>query len=287
MVMVVQMMGGSSVALRKTNKKLELQNEAMEFKEQFSDIIMQADYIRVQSKDNVTYTLDTSLDANNNRKRTKNSSGTLSGDLVSDNYPNYLKAGDSKLDIYINKADYTLYGKDKKDNNGVTNKYPNAVDNTIQSLRILTNGVNGGDPYYIIPEYIYVRYQFDAHDLDNKDDDTEKYAIYHFISDNNTYKVVADKGTLNDVYHMTNDGYAEAKGKVNGKKDYDGLVSKNVKDVYLSADTNANTIYVDMVFEMAKYLGQTYNYYDAIVLRNTYAMTGSPNRVYYINNTTP
>ena len=114
MVMVVQMMGSSSVALRRTNKKLELQTEALEFREHFSDIVMQARYVRVQSEDNKTYSLDTGIDASdhNNRKRNKSDIGTVStGALVSDNYPNYTVAGDNNFDIYMNKGTYTLYRK--------------------------------------------------------------------------------------------------------------------------------------------------------------------------------
>lgn len=277
MVAVVQMMGSSSVALRKTRKKLELQTEALEFREHFSDIIMQAKYIRVQSADNKTYTLDTGIDSSdhNNRKRTKTPAGSITtGALVSDSYPNYIVAGDTNFDIYMNKATYTLYGKNSSGKQSIE-------DANVQSMRVLTDGAPEGSPYYIIPSYIYVRYQTDT------TNNTEQYAIFHFVSDGSKYNVYADKGTIKNIDTATVDGFKDAKAKVDAKSGEDGLMSDKVKDAYFSADTIANTVYVDMQFENAKYINQTYEYRDTISLRNSYALTVPPSKMYMKETVSP
>ena len=277
LMMVVQMMGSSSVALRKTRKKLELQTEAMEFREQFSDILMQARYIRVMSEDKNTYTLDTSLDSTNNRrKRDVTAVGTVTGSLVSDNYPNLTAAGDKDLDIYMNKGTYTLYGKDR-----LGTQYPASIDSMIQSMRILTDGAPLGQSYYIIPSYIYVRYQMD------ETNNTEQYAMFHFVKDGDSYKVFVDKGTINNIDTSVVDGFFTAKSYVDSKAGLNGLMSDKVKDVYFSADVAANTVYVDIQFENAKYTNQTYEYRDAISLRNTYALSVPPNKMYMKETVTP
>lgn len=268
MVMVVQMMGSSSVALRKTRKKLELQNEAMEFREQFSDVVMQATYIRVLTKDSKLYTLDTGLSDKNGRKRDIADAGDILGTLVTDGYPDYTHPANRKLDIFMNRNDYTLFGRDE------TGDYPRPIGPE-QSFRILTNGTTAGKPNYVIPAYIYVRYQ------PTLDGDravvAEEYAIYHFTDDN---KVYVAKGTITDAKTSANDGFAAAKASVDGAGGYNGLMSDKVNDVYFSADVDANTVYIDIQFENAKYINQTYEYRDSIVLRNTYTLTVPPNKMY-------
>lgn len=283
MVMVVHIMSGSSVALRRTDKKLELQSEAMEFKEHFSDIIMQARYIRVESLDNNIYKLDTNLNdtGKKNRKRDVNADATLTlaGTLVSDNYPNYSKAGNGNLDIYMKADNFTLYGKDE-----TGKQYPSSIDSTKQSFRILTNNSVDGDPYYVIPEYVYAIYDYDPDDPSNPDDGNGvyTYAIYHFVHDGvtDTYEVYCALGTVTDVVSLSDDGFTSAKANVDGMTKPTGLISEDVNDIYISADTDANTVYVDMQFENSRYLGQTYDYSDAIVLRNTHALTVSPNKMF-------
>ena len=278
LVMVVQMMGNSSVALRKTRKKLELQTEAMEFREQFSDILMQANYIRVMSADKVTYTLDTGIDSTNKNKRKRDVTavGTVTGSLVSENYPNQTAPGDANLDIYMNQGTYTLYGKDRSGT-----QYPVSIDPMIQSMRILTDGAPLGQSYYIIPSYIYVRYQRD------ETNNTEQYAMFHFVKDGDSYKVFVDKGTINNIDTSVVDGFFTAKSYVDSKAGINGLMSDKVKDVYFSADVAANTVYVDIQFENAKYINQTYEYRDAISLRNTYALSVPPNKMYMKETVTP
>ncbi len=277
MVMVVQMMGNSSVILRKTNKKLELQTEALEFREQFSDIIMQATYIRAESGDNSMYRLDTNIDASNhnNRKRTALFMGVCEDSLVSDNYPNYTVAGDNGYDIYMNDDDYTLYCIDSS---GTKHE----SGSTIQSFRKLLDGANAGEPRYIKPTYVYVRYQR------NNAAKTERYAIFRFVADGGKYKVYVAKGTINNIDTAANDGFSAAKTAVDAKATAagdDGLMSDKVKDVYFSADSLGNTVFIDMQFENATYIRQTYEYRDTISLRNSYALTVPPSKMF--KKTTP
>jgi len=202
MVMVVQMMGNSSVILRKTNKKLELQTEALEFREQFSDIVMQATYIRVETADKKTYTLDTGIDssAKNKRKRIATSVGDINGTLVSDNYPNYKLAGSNNYDIYMKSADYTLYCIDNTKTVHNSDSY--------QSFRKLLDGVSSGNPYYVKPSYIYIRYHID------NSANTENYAIFRFVDNSGSYSVFADKGTITNTNTATDDGFNAAKTAV-------------------------------------------------------------------------
>ena len=287
MVMVVQIMGGSSVALRKTNKKLELQSEAMEFKEHFSDIVMQARYIRVEVADGTFYTLDTNLSeiTTGIKKKDRNAIADttttlkLADTLVSDNYPDYSKAGNGNLDIYMKADNFTLYGKDESGN-----QYPASIDSTKQSFRILTSNSTTGKQYYVKPEYIYVIYKYDPDDPANPDDGNGvySYVIYRFDYDKTAkkYNVYCALGTVTDVSTLADDGFSVAKGEVDGMVKPSGLISENVKNVYFSADPDANTVYIDMQFQNANYTGQTYDYSDAIVLRNTHALTVSPNKMF-------
>ena len=53
-----------------------------------------------------------------------------------------------------------------------------------------------------------------------------------------------------------------------------------MSDCYFSADTEANTVFLDMLFENEKFEGYTYNYVEAIVLRNSNVLTVPPQQMY-------
>ena len=114
---------------------------------------------------------------------------------------------------------------------------------------------------------------------------TEKYAIFRFVENSGTYSVYADKGTINNINAASDDGFDTAKTAVDAKAGNTGLMSENVKDVYFSIDAVGNSAFVDMQFENAKYINQTYEYRDTISLRNTYAITVPPNKMYLKKNT--
>jgi prepilin-type N-terminal cleavage/methylation domain-containing protein len=295
MLMVIQFMGTTSGALNKTRKKLDLQTKAMEFREQFSDIMMQATYVRVESADKCTYTVDTALNDKNRKKRdVYKHSGTIQKYLVSDGYPNLLKAQPRNLDIYYDQSDYTLFGVD----NDAAGKpqYPTTINTEIQSFRVLENkitcsncgqvndwdnnkcsncdmtlGHDIGKTDYVIPKYIYVRYQPDV--VNN----VEKYAIFLF-KDNKVYMA---KGEIANFDTYTSDGMSAAVSAVNSKASADeAVLADNVKDFYFSADTGTNSVNVNLQLENTKYTVQTYDYSDTIKLRNTYALTVAPNKMY-------
>ena len=290
-VMVVQFMGAASVSLRKTRKKIDIQTEAMEFREQFSDVVMQATYIRVQTKDKKKYEIKTTLDsvslANRKKKEiTVTDKGSISGSLVVDNYPNYCVAEPRNLSIYMNENDFTLFGRDATG----ADKIP-SDSSSVQSFRVLRDGTSSGEPYYVKPQYIYVRYQptYDTNRYLKK----ENYAIYRITDDN---KIYVAKGTITNADTATDDGFLTAKAAVDAKSGYDGLMVQLMNYCYLSADTLANTIYIEMQLydteqpkarrgvedaaTAAKYTSYTYDYTDSIMLRNSYALTVAPNKMF-------
>ena len=312
MVMVVQFMGTASVSLRRTRKQMDLQTGAMEFREQLSDVLMQSTYVRVQTKDVNGYKIDTELETatiNKKRKRVDSASASPSNvtstalmtsgsnmTFVSDNYPSYCKAGSKDLDIYIDKNNFTLLGKDASGT-----QYPASVDNSIKSFRFLSDGVVSGDTYYVKPEYIYVRYH-PTYDIDGSGNTNniitkEYYAIYHFTSDNKVYMY---KGEVQTPNVATDDGFAYAVSKLqnetgeNASNDkYMGLMLDLVREVYVSFDTEANTVMLSAQLydsEQPKsrrglendsaYTKYIYDYEDSIVFRNSHALTVAPNKLY-------
>lgn len=312
MVMVVQFMGTASVSLRRTRKQMDLQTSAIEFREQLSDAMMQATYVRIQAEGADGYKLDTGLQTatvNKKRKRVELGSNTnitattlVSGvsDLtfVSDNYPSYCKSGSKDLDIYIN-SDNTLLGRDAS---GA--EYPSTSDDSIRSFRLLSEGVSSGDSYYIKPQYIYIRYQPEykvitnpgGNDTTDSSIEKEQYIIYHF----NNKKIYMYSGEVTDPDTATNDGFAAAvtalqneTGDVGKKDKYVGLLTDLIRELYISVDTEANTVKLsaqlydseqpksqrDTVND-AKYTKYIYDYEDSIVLRNAHSLTVAPNKLY-------
>lgn len=280
MIVVVQFMGTTSGALNKTRKKLDLQTKAMEFREQFSDIMMQATYVRVQVDDTSAYKLDTSLGGNNRRQRVQTSSTvTLKKYLASDSYPQYIKAEPRDMDIYMDSSNYTLFGSYEDPTTHKHTQYPSTVDDTIQSFRALGEDATLAEPNYVIPKYIFVRYQPGT---DGSGKKIEKYAIFYYKSDaSGDGKVYMAKGTFTETDKMTTDGMGQAIYAVESNASADSaLLADNVKDFYFSANADTNTVLVDLELENKKYTVQTYDYRDSIVLRNTYSLTVPPNRMF-------
>lgn len=277
MIMVIQFMSTSSGALSKTKKNLNLQTEAIEVGEQLTDAIAQATYIRVCTQDNVTYKLDNQLDSER-KKRTVTNEGTITGELVVDNYPNYLRAGTSDRQIILDDTNYTLV-----DTGG--SLYPKSGDEdptSVQSFRILTSNGVAGEPLYVKPKYIYVRYQKKVNGSES-----EAYVIYYF-KDKEVYMARGDVSDLEAVsvaegYGMA-DGYRAAVASVNtksaGADGENGLLTECVSDCYFSADTEENTVFLDMLFEDSRYSQYTYNYVETILLRNSNVLTVAPQKMY-------
>lgn|GEM_PF-1830997 len=291
MLMVIQFMGTTSGALNKTRKKLDLQTKAMEFREQFSDIMMQATYVSVEVADTDTYTVDTSLNDKNRKKRdvSTHRAGEIKQFLVSDGYMNLEKNGHRNLDVYYDANNFTLSGAD-------TGGFEITAPVNVQSFRILENTItcsncaqvnewdndkcanclnplphSGSKTDFVIPKYIYVRYQPDA------TTDVEKYAIFLYKDD----KVYMAKGEIAGYSSYEGDGMSTAKSAVDANASSgSGMLADNVKDFYFSADAGTNSVNVNLQLENTKYTVQTYDYFDTIKLRNTYALTVAPNKMY-------
>ncbi|MDD6071666.1 MAG: prepilin-type N-terminal cleavage/methylation domain-containing protein [Clostridiales bacterium] len=271
MIMVTQFMGTTSGALSKTKKNLSLQTEAMEVGEQLSDALAQATYIRVSTQDGKMYKLDNQLNAKNRKARSVSDGGSLSGQLVVDNYPNYLKNGTTDRKIILNDTDYTLV-----DESGAVYPLSGDEDGTaVKSFRILTKDGVAGEPLYVKPECIYLRYQKKIDGVE-----TEAYVIYYFKGN----EIYMDRGDVSAFGTGVADGYRIAEASVKTKaakgKGENGLLTECVKDCYLSADTEAETVFVDMLLEDSRYHKYTYNYAESVLLRNSNVLTVVPQKMF-------
>lgn len=276
MIMVTQFMSTTSGALSKTRKNLNIQTEAMEVGNQLSDALAQATYIRVCPQDDrATYELDNTLNSTGkkNKKRSATSSGTIEGQLVVDNYPNYL--GTTGRKIILDESNYTLV-----DESGT--RYPkDGEDGTaaVQSFRFLTKDKVAGSPLYVKPKYIYLRYQKKVNGTES-----EAYVIYYF-KDNEIYMVRGDMSNLMGTGGaLAADGYTKAVELVNAKAGMDkgenGLLTECVSDCYFSADTETNTVFLDMLLVDNRYKKYTYNYAETILLRNSNVLTVPPQKMF-------
>lgn len=268
MVAVVQFMSTSSGALAKTKKNLNLQTEAMEVGEQLSDSFAQATYIRVSTVDKVLYELDNNLGSNQRKKRAENSAGNISGDLVVDNYPNYLMPGVTDNKIILDDTNYTLV-------NESGTAYCDEGGAVVNSFRILTKNDVAGESLYVKPQYIYIRYQKKINGVES-----EAYVIYYF-KDKEIYMA---RGDMSGLAGAAADGYQAAVSVVNAKaampEGENGLLTECISDCYFSADTKENTVFIDMLLEDTRYHKYTYNYAETVLLRNSNVLTVVPQKMY-------
>lgn len=251
MLMVTQFMGTTSWALTKAKKNQNIQTEAMEIGSQFSDAFMQATYIRVQTQDGKIYELNTNMGANDRKQRVLTEVGTVGGDLVVDNYPNFLNHG-TNHQIILNETNYTLVKPDG-----------DPYQANVFSFRKLTHNIDPEDKsLYVEPKYIYMQYK--------KKDASTGYVVYYF----NDKKIYMNRPNLSSV---ATDGFTEAVASLSTNA---SLLTENMSDCYFSADTEANTVFLDMLFENEKFKGYTYNYVETIVLRNSNVLTVPPQQMY-------
>ena len=257
MLIVSQFMSNTSWALTKAKKNQNIQTEAMEVGSQFSDTLMQATYIRVRTQDGKMYDLDTSLGSNNRKQRALTDKGSVGGDLVVDNYPNCIDNATGRQ-IILND-DYQLVEDDGT---------PYQID--VVSFRKLMKDRSANEKsLYVEPEYIYVQYKKKSTNPGVTDDIT-CYVIYYFKG-NEVYM------NRSEVSPGATDGFAAAVNSLSSKA---SLLTDNVSDCYFSADTEANTVFLDMLFENEKFKGYTYNYVETIVLRNSNVLTVPPQQMY-------
>ncbi len=271
MIMVVQFMSTSSGAMSKNKRNLNLQTEAMEVGEQFSDAIIQATYIRVCTQDEKLYELNNELEAvgssgKKKKKRTAVYKGAIgNNELIVDNYPNYfLAAGAAQERIIL-------------DTTTAANKYKLVKEDgtpysDARSFRLLTSG--GSEPFYVKPKYIYLQYQKKV----NGGAEAPAYVIYRFEG-NRIYMFRGDVDTT-----VNNDGYNTAVANVTSA-DCPILteavaIDGSYPDCYLSANTKKNTVALDILFQDTRYNQYTYNYVESIQLCNSNVLTVAPNKMY-------
>lgn len=257
MLIVSQFMSNTSWALTKAKKNQNIQTEAMEVGSQFSDTLMQATYIRVRTQDGKMYDFDTSLGSNNRKQRALTDKGSVGGDLVVDNYPNCIDNATDRQIILNNN--YKLVANDG-------NAYQ---DDVVSFRKLMKNRSSNEKSLYVKPKYIYIQYKKKDTNPSATDDIT-CYVIYYF-KDNEVYM------NRSEVSPDKTDGFDAAVNSLSSKA---SLLTDNVSDCYFSADTEANTVFLDMLFENKKFKGYTYNYVETIVLRNSNVLTVPPQQLY-------
>ena len=265
MIMVTQFMSTTSWAVTRTKKNQSIQTEAMEVGSQLTDTLMQATYIRVQAQNNVLYEIETNV-SGSKKERNITSKNSVIGDLVVDDYPNYMNSSNRK--VILDESTYALVTE-----SGV--RYPIAGDadysygQAVQSFRSLKDGKAVDEkPYYINPKYIYVQYK-------QKDAGAyyDAYAIFKFEGN----AIYVNRGKMTDSGLDIGDGFKAARDSFGSSQP---ILTENVLDCYFSADTEANTLYIDMTFENPKFRGYSYNYVESIVLRNSNVLTVPPQQMY-------
>ena len=281
MIMVVQFMSTSSAAHRKTKKNLSVQTEAMQVLEQMSDTLMQAEYVRVMSMDGTMYTI--TQDSAGERKITPETAvGTFDYDFVPDNYGNYAEWCDysyGNREVVVNFDTYELVDKATGDN------YPLDSDadagREVRSFRALKNGA---DYSYIMPKYIYVEY------ATVRDDGTEATAhVVYYITDikdakEGTRSLYLYRYETDDPVNKRSLGYNFACGHTAIRENLgeDGLITENLKDFYLSADSEGNAFLTNMLFSDG---GYEYNTVETINFRNSNVLTVRPQKLYKVKGT--
>ena len=266
MIMVTQFMSTTSWAVTRTKKNQSIQTEAMEVGGQLTDTVMQATYVRVQTHDRNFFTISTDLAGANKERVVSNVGSGLSSHLVVDNFPNVYKHS-SGLDVILYETDYSLVDTQGR-------RYGDDLSGqTVTSFRVLRDGKDADmQPNYVKPKYIYVQYK-------QKDAGTEYNAYAIFWFDGNA--IYVNRGKMTDAGMDNGDGFNAARDAINSSK---SVLTENVLDCYFSADTEANTLYMDMTFENPKFKGYSYNYVESVVLRNTNVLTVPPQQMYRWKN---
>lgn len=266
MVMVTQFMGTTSAALRKTKKNLAIQTEALEVGTQFSDALVQATYVRVQTMDNQLYVLDTKL-TGQRRNRVASAAGVLEGSLVVDNYPNYISGSSTSRKIILDKSNYSLV-------NSSGSRYPLSGDKdatVVSSFRVLTQNDDAANPLYVKPQYIFMQYEKKEGDVV-----TPSYVIFYFTGTD----IYMDRGALS-VTAPNGDGFSQAVASVtaNSAKKI-GLLTEHVDDSYFSADPDSEVVFMDVRFVNPRFAKYDYHYEETITLRNSNVLTVEPQKMY-------
>ncbi len=302
MIMVVQFMSTSSAAYRKTKKNQAVQTEAMKVVEQLSDTLMQAQYVRVVTKDDGMYSITkTDTDTKNKRVITKVDTPDktkVSYDFVPDNYCNYAEKRNSKQESRKVIVDFKNYRIVDETNN----EYPLTTDLdyngvSVRSFRALSHG---GTYSYVKPEYIYVEYMgkdklmhviYHLTNMTDDTDDTCSLYMYRYESNltDNTKGFEYARTQLNAILGVGAGSKQSADDKkftsakhIGGSTKKQGLVSDKVEDFYLSADVEGNAILANLMFKDG---GYQYNAVETISIRNSQVLTVRPQKLFKVKQT--
>ena len=314
MVMVVQFMSTTSGAYQKNKKNLNLQTDSMQIMEQISDTLMQANYIRIQTKDKGMYTITRTYESSRPKREIAVSTvyPTNTEDFVPDNYGNY--AIDSSYDNSVRKAIVDFDNFQILDESSGS-RYPLSTDGDYSTSNgdvVSFRKMKKDDKYqYVKPDNIYVEYPTTEvvsgvtvektehvmyHITDVVDDNDDTCAIYMI-----RYKTNSSTKDQNFAYakslmysYLTSaanhgKGSADASTFTNGtesdvvrkalreQQTRAGLVTDHVSDFYISADSEGNAILFDVLFKNG---GYEYNCVDTVICRNSNVLTVRPQKLF-------
>ena len=306
MIMIVQFMSTSSGAYRKTKKNLNIQTESMQVMEQMADTLMQANYVRVSTKDDGMYTI-TKTDKNTKNQRVVDEAASYDAvkfDFVPDNYGNYALNDTLKTTSRGVIVDFTTF--EVLDSSG--KPYPLDTDSDfispdepVRSFRYLKSG---GDYQYIKPEFIYAEYARQADDgtaitvhviyyitdiTDTRDNtcsiyvnryetQTDAEAItknYEWARQQMLNKLGASVSAAASKKSAVTDKFTSANTTITG--DVEGLLTDRISDFYLSADSEGNAFLANILFVDE---GYEYNVVETISFRNSNVLTVRPQQLY-------
>lgn len=255
MLMIVNFMSMTTGAYRKTKKNVNIQTEALQVMEQMSDSLMQAAYVQVSFVNNELFDITYDNSNSKNERKISKKTETLSGELVPDNYRNYLANGNPFNMDKDAILDMKTFQPIKED--GVV------VDATMKSFRALNQS---GQNLYVRPEYIYMEYMLS---------DVDKTHVIYKIDGKKIYLYKYDSAIAD---HPTK-GFEYAKSVIDGRiaAGEDGLLTEVLEDIYLSADVEGNSLLVNILFEDG---GYEYNSIETIKFRNSNVLTVRPQRLF-------
>lgn len=285
MVMVVQFMSSTAGANRKTQYNMKAQAVANEVMSNISNSLMHAEYVMVVPAEKNFYTLD-STTSNRRKSLTATTSAVVTLPdtcrLVPDNYGNYAKSSSvDERKVIVDMTTYELAGEKDGD------VYPlsgdlEQNDFNARSFRILQQSIGGVDTYlYVVPEYIYAEYEVES----STPGKSNLCNVIYKFEGNKIYMYRSQEDS--DLGKDTKNRFATAKGFVdaNASAGNAGLLTENMTDFYLSADTEGNAFMLNSLFSVQ---GYQFNSATTVKFRNSQVLTVRPQNLYQkVVKTTP
>lgn len=287
MVMISGFVSTTLHTQRRTKKDMQIQEEAQRIYAQFSDILMQATYVRIEAVDSKGRFVNTS---------TGRVDGIATVDLgskhfVPDSYPNYqLNDGLNSRKTIVDFNDFQLYNEADK-------TYPDAgceidtddAGKVIKSFRALTKKGVGDvyhEYYYIIPKYIYIEYSNGGTKMTSSGGGTptaetkKAYVIFKYDFGNHKLYMYRHEAEASETIPSADNRYQKAVQEIDAKaavadNKYD-FISDNIQTFYLSANPDGNTFSVEMMIENKKNQGYIYQLKETVNMRNSNVLTVKP-----------